>query len=526
MLKESFDHRNVGEIILEIKVIRESFNNVTADAWVLSLFSDRMGDYLEAGLPFPDAISNEIKALIETKKVTGKRAQVEVLPTYGMLPVKKLIIVGAGPADDFNVNVLRQVSAAVARAAEGHKLASVAFPYVPAGDVAPERWASALVEGALLAAYRMDTYHQKKAEAVTLQSLQIVVPFDGTTKIADGDSGSFGVALDSDDLRKGVTHGEALAAGAYLARDLVNMPSNYLTPPVLADKMAEVAQSHGIPVEILDENEIQNRKMGALWAVGKGSVEPPRLIVARYEGDPDNKDWLALVGKGITFDTGGYSLKPKGGMEKMISDMGGSAAVIGALETVGRLKPKKNILFVVASAENMISDRSFKPGDVLISYSGKSIEMVNSDAEGRLVLADAITYVKELGATKLIDVATLTGGVITSLGSVMSGTLTNAPEFHEELETAAYASGEKIWRFPFDKEYQEKLKSSVADVINSTGPAAHAIMGGMFIHEFVGDTPWIHVDIAGTAFGDKAHDLGPKGATGVMARTLAHLAGC
>jgi leucyl aminopeptidase len=503
---------------METTVIRESLQNVNADAWVLTIFSDRVSDYLEAGLPFPEAITGEIQDLLQTKALTGKLGQLETMPTFGMLPVKRLILVGGGDSLQWNASLLRQVSAAVAKAASSNKLSSIAYPYVPSDQISPSAWAQAVVEGARLATYKMSTYHQKQTDAHQLERLQIVVPFDQAASVSED--------LNLDELHQGAAKGDAFAAGASLARDLVNMPANYLTPPVLAERMAEVANTHGVEVNVLDENEIQNRKMGALWAVGKGSVEPPRLIVARYEGDPDSSEWLALVGKGITFDTGGYSLKPKGGMEKMISDMGGSAAVIGALETIGRLKPKKNIFFVVAAAENMISDRSFKPGDVLISYSGKSIEMVNSDAEGRLVLADAITYVKELGATHIVDVATLTGGVITSLGSVMSGTLSNNSEFYRDLEAAAELSGEKIWRFPYDKEYQDKLKSTVADVINSTGPAAHAIMGGMFVHEFVGETPWIHIDIAGTAFVDSVHHLGPKGATGVMSRTLAHLAGC
>jgi leucyl aminopeptidase len=512
---------------MEFKVIKEDFNQIEAEGWVLSLYSDRIKDYIQADFPFKQALNEEIHSMLKDKRCTGKVGQVETLPTYQMMKAKRIFIAGLGNSAEITLELLRKMAAAVARTAIQTKVNSLAFPYVPVEGVTAQQWGQAIAAGIKLAAYRSKTYQKEQTDQFELKSISIVLPLTQSMEVsADGTSGQAGVALDFDQVQKGVLIGQAHAAGVALARDLVNMPANFLTPPVLADRAVEVAKRYDLEFEVLDEEEIQKREMGALWAVGKGSIHPPRLVVIKYKGAPNSSDWLALVGKGITYDTGGYSLKPKDGMEKMISDMGGSASVIGAMEIIGRLRPKTNVMMVVPTAENMISGAAFKPGDVLVSYSGKTIEMLNSDAEGRLVLADAITYAKELGATRIVDVATLTGGVITSLGTIMSGALSNDDSFYSQLEQAANVNGEKVWRFPNDPEYRQILKSSVADIKNSTGRAAHAIMAGMFIGEFIGDTPWVHLDIAGTAFVDKEHTLGPKGATGVMARTLATLAGC
>jgi leucyl aminopeptidase len=264
--------------------------------------------------------------------------------------------------------------------------------------------------------------------------------------------------------------------------------------------------------------------MGALLAVNQGSSQPPKMIVLKYQGKEEWKDVIGLVGKGITFDTGGYSIKTKAGIVGMKSDMGGAAAVLGAMEIIGELKPEQNVVAVIPSTDNMISGTAFKPDDVITSMSGKTIEVLNTDAEGRLVLADAMTYAKHHGADYLVDIATLTGGVITALGLHTSGALTNNEEFFEQVLEASYESGEPIWRLPlFERDIERVRGSKIADLNNSPGAEGHAIMGGAFVGEFAEGTPWVHLDIAGTATTSKEYDLGPAGATGVMARTLALL---
>jgi leucyl aminopeptidase len=262
--------------------------------------------------------------------------------------------------------------------------------------------------------------------------------------------------------------------------------------------------------------------MGALLAVNQGSVEPPKMIVLKYQGKETWEDVIALVGKGITFDTGGYSLKTKDGIVGMKTDMGGAAAVLGAMEIIGELKPEQNVIAVIPSTDNMVSGNAFKPDDVITSMSGKTIEVLNTDAEGRLVLADAVTYAKHHGANYIVDIATLTGGVIVALGMDTTGAFTNNEELFEQVLEASFEAGEPMWRLPiFEKDKERVRGSKIADLNNSPGRDGHAIMGAAFIGEFAEETPWVHLDIAGTSTSKKDSDLGPAGATGAMTRTLA-----
>ncbi len=264
--------------------------------------------------------------------------------------------------------------------------------------------------------------------------------------------------------------------------------------------------------------------MGALLAVNQGSVEPPKMIILKYQGKEEWTEVIGLVGKGITFDTGGYSIKSKDGIVGMKTDMGGAAAVLGAMEIIGELKPEQNVVAVIPSTDNMISGAALKPDDVITSMSGKTIEVLNTDAEGRLVLADAVTYALHHGANYLVDVATLTGGVIIALGNDTTGALTNNERFFEQVLEASNEAGEQMWRLPIFPKDKERIRSSkIADLNNSPGREGHMIMGGAFIGEFAENTPWVHLDIAGTATTNKDYDLGPAGATGVMVRTLALL---
>jgi leucyl aminopeptidase len=327
---------------------------------------------------------------------------------------------------------------------------------------------------------------------------------------------------------KGLAAGRIIAESQNFARDLVNEPSNKLTPRVLAEKAEAMAKQAGLAVDILDEKKIADLKMGALLSVAQGSVEPPRMIVVTYT--PANvkpgAPVIGLVGKAVTFDTGGISIKPADGMEKMKYDMAGGATMLGAIRAIAALKPNVKVICVVPSTENMPGGKAQKPGDIQTAMSGKTIEVLNTDAEGRLILADAITYAKQLGVTHIVDAATLTGAIVVALANINVGVFSNDQPWTDKLLASAKATGEKMWQLPMDDEYREFIKGSFADIQNiGSGKGGGSITGAWFIREFAGDTPWIHLDIAGTAWNDDAKPWLAKGPTGVALRTLVHLVG-
>ncbi|WP_223641952.1 leucyl aminopeptidase [Planococcus sp. 4-30] len=362
-------------------------------------------------------------------------------------------------------------------------------------------------EGITMGGYRFDDYKTTSNEAqVKLESLTLLAEEA------------------AEDVESAAIVGSVFGQSVNEARTLVNMPANILTATAMGEYARELGETYGFETDILGKAELEELGMGAILAVNQGSVEEPRLIVLKYKATEGFEDPLALVGKGVTFDTGGYSIKPKDGIVGMKGDMGGAAAVLGAMRIIGELQPEKNVMAVIASTDNMISGNAFKPDDVITSMSGKTIEILNTDAEGRLVLADSVSYAKQLGATRIVDVATLTGGVIVALGKDKTGALTNDEAFFESFLEASMESGEFVWRLPLTESDKKRIrKSDVADLNNSPGRDGHMIFGGGFVGEFAGDTPWIHLDIAGTSDADGPHDLGPKGGTGAMVRTLAML---
>jgi leucyl aminopeptidase len=310
-----------------------------------------------------------------------------------------------------------------------------------------------------------------------------------------------------------------------MARELSNEPSSVLTPSELAERAKEVATRYGLDVDVLDESRMKELGMGALLGVARGSDEPAKLIVLRYtpdESEPmgNDADVIAIVGKGITFDSGGISIKPAEGMEKMKYDMSGAAATLAAMRAIAQLKPRVNVIGVMPATENMPSGRAYKPGDVLRAMSGKTIEVINTDAEGRLILADAISYARKLGATRVIDLATLTGAVAIALGATNVAALTNDQGFLDEVRAAAREVGERFWQLPMDDDYRELIKSDIADIKNAAGRYAGTITAAWFLREFADDTPWVHLDIAGTAWENERKPHMAKGPTGVAIRTL------
>jgi leucyl aminopeptidase len=364
--------------------------------------------------------------------------------------------------------------------------------------------ARAVVEGAYIGDFDPDTYRSDRKDQ-SIEQLNLIASGGDPSAVETG-------------LREGVILGEA----QNFARSLVNEPGNVLTPTVLGERAAEMCQRYGLKCEVYGADKLKELKMGAFWGVTKGSDEPPALIVMTYEpAKAPASPVLGLVGKGITFDTGGISIKPADGMEKMKYDMAGGAAMIGAMQAVAQLKPAVKVIGVVCAAENMPSGKAMKPGDVQIAMSGKSIEIINTDAEGRLVLADGLAYAQKLGATHLIDAATLTGAVVVALGNFNAGSFCNDDETYRHFMQAYDVSGERFWRLPVDDEYRDMIKSNIADIMNTGGSRyGGSITAAMFLKEFVGDTPWIHLDIAGMAWVDDAKPWMAKGPSGFAVRTI------
>ena len=371
----------------------------------------------------------------------------------------------------------------------------------------------AIVEGLLAADFESDKYKTEKKNDKSIDIVQLVGYSDAERAAAE----------------KGFARGVVIGESQNFARDLINEPSNKLTPKILAQKAEAMARQAGLAVEILDEKKITDLKMGALLSVSQGGPEPPRVIVVTYT--PANAKpgapVLGLIGKAVTFDTGGISIKPADGMEKMKYDMAGGATMLGAMRALAALKPNVKVICVVPATENMPGGTAQKPGDIQTAMSGKTIEVLNTDAEGRLILADAVHYAKQLGATHLVDAATLTGAIVVALASINVGVFGGADQaWTDRVLASAKAAGEKMWQMPMDDEYREFIKGTVADIQNiGSGKGGGSITGAWFIREFAGDTPWVHLDIAGTAPGTTTPNPGlAKGPTGVALRTLVNLA--
>ena len=402
--------------------------------------------------------------------------------------------------------MIRKLAAAGALGARQRHVARAAF-VVRGNGVLPEL-AQAAAEGLTLAEFDGGTYKTRDAAKTSPVSCAIVV--DGTVTSAVADA---------------VARGRTLGECSNLARELANEPGNTLTPREFAARAAALASEAGVRVEVLDEQQIAALGMGLLLGVARGSSEPPRLMVFRHDppGAPD-APVLGLVGKGITFDTGGISIKPAEGMERMKDDMAGGAAVACAMRAIALLEAPIRVVGVVPATENMPGGRAIKPGDILRSAEGKTVEVINTDAEGRLILGDGLWYARQLGATHLVDVATLTGAVVVALGKFASGLFGAPNEWVERVRAVADRAGDRVWPMPMFDEYKDQLKSEIADLTNTGGRPAGSITAAMFLKEFTGDLPWVHIDIAGTAWTEEARPYQPKGASGVAVRTLAELA--
>ncbi len=496
---------------MDIKVVQGDIAKVDTPAIIVNLFEGVESPAGATGA-VDKALDGAISQLIKDGEIKGKKGETTLIHTFGKIPAGRVVVLGLGKADEFDVEVVRKTMGSACRylrKLDIRKAATIAHGTGIGGlDVVDA--GQGLAEGSILGLYRFKTYLTKNAEdnAKDLDELQ-VVEMD-RDKVAG--------------LEDGIRRGRIIAEAAMIARDMVNEPANVMTPTRMSEAARQVSEEHGLELKVIDRDDMKQMGMGAFLGVAQGSDEPPKLIVLKYEGDPGNpSNNLGLIGKGITFDTGGISIKPAANMEDMKGDMAGGASVIAAMKAIGQLKPKINVTGMVAATENMPGGSAQRPGDVVRSMSGKTVEVINTDAEGRLVLCDALHYAQEMGITRLVDVATLTGAIIVALGHACSGAMTNNQDLMDDVTRAGKATGERIWQLPMYDEYKEQLKSNVADIKNVGGRPAGSITAAHFLAEFVGETPWVHLDIAGTFLSSEESGYVVKGGTGVPTRALIDL---
>jgi leucyl aminopeptidase len=450
------------------------------------------------------AVQQAAADVLSAGDVSGKNFELTWLHKPAGVKAKRLLLIGGGKSAKFAAADLRKLAGAAVRALKPRKLRSLAFVLPDA--IAVEDALRSVVEGAIVGDFDPDTYKSDRKDQ-RVESL---------TVIASGDQSTLQRALDE---------ARTVAESQNFTRSLVNEPSNRMTPTILAQRAQEMCKETGLKCEVYGADKIKELKMGAFWGVAQGSDEPPALIVMRYEpaGAPE-KPVLGLVGKGITFDTGGISIKPADGMEKMKYDMAGGATMIGVMRAIAMLKPKVKVIGIVCATENMPSGKAQKPGDIQTAMSGKTIEIINTDAEGRLVLADGLCYARQLGCTHLIDAATLTGAVVVALGYANVGVFSNDDSFYQEFASNLAKSGENMWRLPVNDEYLDMTRSQIADLMNTGGRWGGASTAAAFLREFAETTPWIHLDIAGTAWMEDNKPWIAKGPSGIAVRSLIEFA--
>jgi leucyl aminopeptidase len=455
------------------------------------------------------AVRESAADLLASGEVTAKACESTLLHRPTGLKAKRLLLLGGGKAKNFSTAELRKLAGTAVRSLKGKNIHNFAIALPDAGIAAPDG-VRAIVEGAFVGSFEPGYYKSDRKDKDKDNDKNQKI--DNVTIVVQGDTKALENALQT---------ARIVAESQNFARDLINEPSNLMTPTILAERAKKMAGEVGLKCEVHDTDKIRQLKMGAFWGVAQGSDEPPALIVLRYEPADAAKDvHLGLVGKGVTFDTGGISIKPADGMEKMKYDMAGAATMIGVMRAIALLKPKVKVTAVILATENMPSGKAQKPGDVQIAMSGKSIEIINTDAEGRLILADGLCYARQLGCTHLVDAATLTGAVVVALGYVNAGIFASDDDMYERFAKANQKAGEKMWRLPLDDEYKENIKSTIADIVNSGGRWGGAINAAMFLKEFAEDTPWIHLDIAGTAWMEDQKPWIAKGPSGIALRSL------
>jgi leucyl aminopeptidase len=473
-------------------------------------------DPLPVLLTTSDAVASAADRFLRSGEFKAGLGETLLLHAPAGMKAERLLIVGLGKVKALSVDEVRKGAGAAIRAAKPRAVREVAIAFPEEHALTDDRLenlpcamtARAVVEGAALAEPEWDIYRSDRKD-LSVRRLAVIAKDEDTHTKAE--------------IQQGFDEGLVFAEAQNFARTLVNEPGNVLTPTELGARAKAMCDEVGLACDVYGMAKLRELKMGAFISVTQGSAEAPALIVMTYTpegGVAADAPVMGLVGKGITFDTGGISIKPAENMEKMKYDMAGSAAMIGAMRAIAQLKPKVKVIGVVCSAENMPDGKAFKPGDVVTAMSGKTIEIINTDAEGRLVLADGLHYAKTLGCTHLIDAATLTGACVVALGYNNVGLFSNNEETWQKFMAGLAKSGEKFWRLPCTDDYRDQIKSQIGDIMNTGGRAAGAVTAAMFLKEFAGDTPWIHLDIAGCAWNEEQKPWLPKGPSGIAVRSI------
>jgi leucyl aminopeptidase len=489
---------------MQIKVKEGSLLKEKTDVILLEHFEDdkpfagetKKVDSLMGGL---------LKRAFQNGEFTGKVFQKILFHNRGKMGPRKILWVGLGKKSKWNLELTRQVMGKVSvfLREQGVQNFSTKILGASTGENDVMASAQAMTEGIILSLYQFNVYHTEKKFGLKKMK-QVTILED----------------LQPSKVRSGIQRGKIIAEATNFARDLGNHPSNVVTPSRLADEAGLMAKTYGLRCQVFNQKQMEKMGMGAILGVSKGSLEPPRFITLEYNQEKQKRAPIVIVGKSVTFDTGGISLKPSAGMEQMKGDMSGGAAVLGTLRAIAQLKLPVHVMGILPAAENMPSGHAIKPGDILKSYSGKTIEVLNTDAEGRLCLADALTYGSHLKPQAMIDLATLTGACVVALGEHAIGAMSRHPQLLEKLKKAGEQTGERVWELPLWEEYDEQIKSDMADLKNIGGKGAGTITAGLFLQHFVGNTPWVHLDIAGTAWVESGKPYCPKGSTGVGVRLL------
>ncbi len=477
---------------MQITIERKPLEQIEADALVVPVFEGKKEERFGAA------------DLFDAGEVTGKSLELTLLHHVAGVSAMRVLLAGCGKPEKFDAAELRRAAGAAVRHLKSKSVKKIALALDPEHGGA--EYASAAIEGAILGEYEPDRYKTGN-DKKSVDSLALVP------------------AAETAGIEAAVARSRIVAEAQNFTRDLVNEPANRLTPAKMAEAARQMSSESGLECEVLNPEQMRELGMGALLGVAQGSAEPPVLIVIRYRrGQAGGQAHLGLVGKGVTFDSGGISIKPADGMEKMKYDMAGAAAMAGAMRSIAQLKPAIPVTAVIPCVENMPGSRAQRPGDIVTAMSGKTIEVINTDAEGRLILADALAYARRQGCTHLVDAATLTGAIVVALAHLNVGLFANDDAMRDRVLQAAKEEGERMWAMPLEDDYKEYLKSAFADVANVGGRWGGAVTAAMFLKEFAEDTPWVHLDIAGTAWLDEAKPYLAKGPTGVPVRTLVRLA--
>ena len=498
-------------MMININTSSKKLLETSLDCLIISVFENKLTE---------DKLFSEVdrkldgifKTLVKEKEITGSKGELTLVHTYDKIKPKRVLVVGLGSQESFTSTVSSKISADAIRYIKRKNFSTIGTViHGSAGykDLTKELCIS-LVEGMILGLYSFEKHPQKSNNAEDKHTLNIII-------------GEFQQSYKKT-IEEAINYAKITSEASIFARDLVNQPANLMTPTLLDKESELLATRVSLEYKTFDKSEMEKLKMGALLGVSKGSHEEPKFITLKYMGNPDFPDKIVgLIGKGITFDSGGISIKPAANMSAMKGDMGGAAAVIASIGAVAQLGIKINVMALIPATENLPGGSATKPGDVLTALNGKTIEVENTDAEGRLILADAISYANQLQLSPLIDIATLTGAIGVALGSVSMGLFSNDDTLAGELIASSESTGEKMWRMPLWDEYKDQNKSTVADIKNTGGRQAGSITAAQFLHEFVGETKWAHLDIASVFMSSKTNGIYNKGATGQPVRTIIKL---